>query len=112
MIRFASLLAMATALAMPGFAQFDTAEVLGVVKDPNGGVVAKASVVLLNQDTGIQTKTTTSDSGDFLFSNVKVGTYTLTAEAAGFSKEIATDVKVDVGARQRVDLSLKVGVVT
>ncbi len=85
---------------------------MAIVKDPTGGVVSKASVVLLNQDTGIQAKTTTNDAGDFTFSNVKIGMYTLTAEATGFSKQIAADIKVDVGARQRVDLTLKVGVVT
>ncbi len=99
MNRYVSLFALATLAALPGFAQFDTADVLGTVKDPTGGVVAKASVVLLNQNTGIQAKTTTDDSGEFTFSNAKIGTYTLTAEAKGFSKEIAADIKVDVGAR-------------
>ncbi|MBZ5601556.1 MAG: TonB-dependent receptor [Acidobacteriia bacterium] len=92
-------------------AQFDAAEVLGTIRDGSGGVVAKASVMLTNQDTGIQTSTQTDENGNYTFSNVKIGAYTITAEAAGFSKMTATDIRVNVNARQRVDLSLQVGAV-
>jgi hypothetical protein len=94
------------------FAQFETAEVLGTVRDASGSVVSKATVILINQGTGIQAKTTTDDNGNFDFPNVKVGVFTVTAEATGFSKAVAADIRVDVGARQRVDLSLQVGAVT
>ncbi len=98
--------------AASGFAQFESADVLGTVHDPAGAVVSKATVTLINQDTAIQAKTTTDDSGNYLFSNVKVGRYTVTAEAPGFSKAVAQDIQVDVNARQRVDLALQVGEVT
>ncbi len=39
------------------FAQFETAEVLGTVRDSSGAAVAKATVTLLNQGTGIALKT-------------------------------------------------------
>jgi hypothetical protein len=90
-------------------AQFDTAEVLGTVKDPSGSGVPKASVTLLNQGTGIEAKSVTNDNGSYDFFNVRVGKYTVTVEAAGFQKTSTTDVDVAVGARQRVDLSLQVG---
>ena len=93
-------------------AQFENAEVLGTVRDPTGSVVAKASITLTNQDTGIEAKTTTDENGNYTFANVKVGRYTVSAEAAGFSKAVAKDINVDVNARQRVDLSLQVGAVT
>src|SRR5205814_6838556 len=71
-----------------------------------------ASSVLINQGTGIQAKAVSSDEGAYTFSNVKIGAYTVTAEAAGFSKAVAKDVTVNVNARQRVDLVLQVGAVT
>ena len=40
----------------PALAQFDTAEVLGTIRDASGSVVSKATVTLLNQETGIQAK--------------------------------------------------------
>jgi hypothetical protein len=101
------------ALAMaPLFGQFDTAEVLGTVRDKTGGVVPKAALTLLNVDTGILAKTTADDSGNYMFSNVKIGRYKVTAEMKGFSTEVASDIGVNVGARQRVDFALAVGAVT
>src|SRR5215469_6723773 len=93
-------------------AQFETSEVLGTVRDNTGGVVAKANVTLLQQDTGIESKTATDENGNYDFFNVKVGRYTLTVEAAGFTKFSTTDVNVNVNARQRVDVALQVGAIT
>ena len=98
--------------AVPSLAQFDTAEVIGTVRDKTGAVVPKAALTLLNVDTGIQAKTIADDSGNYTFSNVKIGTYKVTAESKGFSTEVASGIVVNVGARQRVDFSLAVGAVT
>jgi hypothetical protein len=94
------------------FGQSENAEVLGTVKDPNGGAIAKASVTLFNQGTSIESKTTTDGNGNYDFFNAKVGRYTVTVEATGFSKESAKDIDVTVGARQRVDMTLQVGTVS
>src|SRR5579862_6057499 len=97
---------------LPCFAQFETADVLGTVRDPQGSAIPKATVTLTNEGTGIEVKTTTDESGNFLFAPVKVGRYSITAAASGFSKAVAAGVVVDVGARQRVDLTMAVGQVT
>jgi len=112
MNRFVAIVAMFMLAVVPSFAQFDTAEVLGTVRDKTGAVVPRAALTLLNVDTGIQAKTTADDSGNYTFSNVKIGTYKVSAEAKGFSTELASDITVNVGARQRVDFSLAVGAVT
>jgi len=96
----------------PLMAQFDTAEVLGTVRDNSGSVVSRASIVLTNQGTGIEAKSNASEEGNYTFSNVKIGVYTVTAEAPGFSKAVAKDIAVNVNARQRVDLVLQVGAVS
>jgi hypothetical protein len=93
-------------------AQFDTAEVLGTVTDPSGAVLSNVNVVLKNQDTGIEAKTVTDDSGNYNFFDVKVGRYTINAQLTGFATFTATDVVVNVNARQRVDISMKVGSAT
>jgi hypothetical protein len=93
-------------------AQFESSEVLGTVRDNTGGVVAKATVTLLQQDTGLESKSTTDENGNYGFFNVKVGRYTVTVEASGFTKFTTTDVTVDVNARQRVDVALQVGAIT
>ncbi|HTS76292.1 MAG TPA: TonB-dependent receptor [Bryobacteraceae bacterium] len=94
------------------FAQFETSEVVGTVRDASGSPVGKAKVALINEETGIQTTATTDESGNYDFFNVKVGRYTVTVEKEGFAKFTTPAVKVDVEARQRVDATLQVGVVT
>lgn len=90
-------------------AQFDTAAVLGTVKDSNGAAVAGAKVTLKNIATGITVTTPTDAEGNYQFFNVKIGSYEVEAELQGFSKALAQNVGVAVNARQRVDLTLKPG---
>lgn len=94
------------------FAQFDSATVLGTIKDPQGNVVANSKVTLSNIATGVQQSANTDTAGDYQFFNVRIGEYTLKAESAGFKTATAKAFKVTVNARQRVDLSLEVGQVT
>ena len=90
-------------------AQFGTATVLGSVHDASGSVVTRSQVSLINQETGITAKTFSDENGNFNFNEVKVGLFTVSAEAPGFSKGEAKDIVVNVNARQRVDLVLQVG---
>ena len=94
------------------FAQFDSAEVLGTIRDATAAGVGRATVTLTNQDTGITVKTETGEDGSFTFTNVKIGTYQIAAAATGFSRAVAKDIGISVNARQRVDLTLQVGAVT
>jgi Carboxypeptidase regulatory-like domain/TonB dependent receptor len=104
-----SLFALASALSL---AQFETSEVLGTVRDGSQKPVAKATVTLSSQDTGLAARTTTDENGNYDFFNVKVGRYTITVELAGFSRFSSPDIGVEVNARQRVDAVLQVGSVT
>ena len=112
MFRFWAVLALSLFTLLPSYAQFDSAEVLGTVRDKTGAVVPKASLTLLNVETGISAKLVADDSGNFDFANVKIGKYKVTAEAKGFSTEVASDIVVNVGARLRVDLTLALGQVS
>jgi Carboxypeptidase regulatory-like domain/TonB-dependent Receptor Plug Domain len=98
--------------ALPAFAQFDTATVVGTVKDNTGGVVPGATVTLTNLETGVTTVRVTEANGSFEFMTVRIGRYKLTAELQGFSTAVAEGFQVTVGARQRVDLQLAPGQVT
>ncbi len=93
-------------------AQFDTATVLGTVRDTSGAVVPDATVTLTHTATGLTTKRTTSASGDYEFPTVRVGTYVVTAEKAGFAVALVENVEAQVAARLRVNLEMKVGSLT
>ncbi|HMY75457.1 MAG TPA: carboxypeptidase regulatory-like domain-containing protein, partial [Blastocatellia bacterium] len=99
-------------LAPLALAQFDTATVLGTVADAAGAALPKATVTLKNVATGITVQAQTDENGNYQFFNVKIGTYTLTAEAQGFSKAATENVQVTVNARQRVDFAMKAGALT
>jgi hypothetical protein len=89
--------------------QFETASVLGAVHDSTGAVVPRATVTLINQETKSQVVAQTNDQGAYEFTDVKIGLYQVTATANGFDTGVTQIFRVNVNARQRVDLSLKVG---
>src|SRR5258708_25931764 len=64
-------------LSVPAYSQVDTGSVRGVVKDPAGAVIPGAKVTLTSEDTGLAVETVTPRDGNYSFSPVKVGTYTL-----------------------------------
>ncbi len=112
MIRTMKFLASLFLFASVSFAQFETAEVLGTVRDVSGAVVRSANVTLINEETNIQTKTVSDESGEYDFFNVHPGRYTITAELTGFETFKTTGVLVNVNARQRVDINMEVGAVS
>lgn len=91
------------------YGQFDTATMVGTVRDGSGAVLPKANVTVKNIATGITQTVQTDEEGNFQINNVKIGVYTVSAEAAGFSKAVAENIQVTVGARLRVDLAMKAG---
>ncbi len=93
-------------------AQFDTATILGTVNDPGGAPIQNATVTLKNTETNVEATLQTDSDGNFQFTNVKIGTYRIAAEAIGFSTAVAEAVEATVNARRRVDLALQTGEVT
>jgi hypothetical protein len=112
MKRAFALLAALFMLATPAWAQFETATVVGTVRDATGAVVPDAKVTLTNTATGVTAEKQSDANGNFEFFTVRIGTYVVTAEKTGFSIALVDNVQVTVGARQRVDLSMAVGALT
>ncbi len=101
----------ACALILPSaaLAQFDTATVVGTVRDSSNATVADAKVTLTSSGTGISAVRMSADNGSFEFPAVRPGVYVVTAEKAGFALALVENVQVQVGARLRVDLQMPVG---
>jgi hypothetical protein len=91
------------------FAQMNTAEVAGTIKDPSGAVVPGASVVATNTATQRVHTVLTNDSGQFLLAQLPVGEYSISVSATGFSPLVLPGVSVHVGDRLQQDFSLTVG---
>ncbi len=80
----------------------------GTVTDSTGAVVGSASVTALRVDTGVAQSTVTNTAGLFTFSNLVVGTYTVTVKAPGFASKSVSDITLDV--TQQRDLSIRLSV--
>jgi hypothetical protein len=91
------------------FAQVDEGSISGLVQDPTGAVVPNAQVTLVNTDQGITLNTVTSSSGEYTFSPVRIGHYSVSATAAGFSRTEQENLEVTVGLALKVNIALKTG---
>ena len=99
----------AVTFATPALAQFETASIVGSVRDNSGAVIGEATVTLTNVATGVSQTKQSDASGIFEFPTLRIGTYVVTAEKAGFAVAVADNIELTVGARQRVDLTMQVG---
>ncbi len=106
----APLLALLFAAALA--AQFDTGQIAGFVKDSSLATVVGANVTIRNENTGAEKTTKSNSTGYYVFPNLLVATYTLSAEAPGFKKVLETGITLSSSVRLNVDLALTVGSVT
>jgi len=86
--RFGSVRLATLLLTLAGgtcFAQFN-ASIQGIVQDPTGGVVPKATVTLLNEATEVTATAITDTSGIYHFVSLPPGRYRISAVAQGFEK--------------------------
>jgi hypothetical protein len=109
-----NLLKLITAMALIAvcglFAQAQTTTSLnGAVTDPNGEVVAGATVQVKNNATGETFKAATAGNGTFSIPALDAGTYTVTVSAQGFKQAVVNEVKLDTGVPASVRISLEVG---
>ena len=98
--------------AANAYAQFDSAQLSGVVQDTTGGVLPGVDVTLTSVGTGLERRAVTNEAGLYTFPNVPVGEYQITATLTGFKSVTKTDVGVNAGVNIRVDVQLALGAVS
>src|ERR1700741_4195325 len=81
------------------YAQFDTASVVGTVRDTSGAVTPDTTVTVTNLETGVSLTRTTNGEGLYEFAPVRPGAYVITAQKPGFAVALVDNVQVQVGAR-------------
>ena len=91
------------------YAQVDQGSIAITVVDPTGSVVPNASVKVNDQETGFTLEGTTTQQGEFVFSPLKIGTYSVTVTAPGFSTLTQTGLNLHVNERLAARLELRVG---
>jgi Carboxypeptidase regulatory-like domain/TonB dependent receptor len=90
-------------------AQSGTSSVNGVVLDPQGNVVANASVTLSSEAKNFTRTQTTTDTGSFAFSLIPPGQYHLEVGATGFKKAVLNSVSALVAKPTTLTVQLEVG---
>ncbi|ADW68288.1 TonB-dependent receptor [Granulicella tundricola] len=85
------------------------ADLQGRVVDASGAAVPNAAITLRSAATAIPQQTTSSSAGDYTFTHLVPGTYTLDVTAPGFQHLSRRGVTVIVGQTVTADLPLVVG---
>ena len=83
--------------------------IVGVVTDSSGAWVAGAQVTATNTGTGLVRQATTDSAGNYTFTELPLGNYSVTVVKQGFRTETATNIQVAVEGPQRANLTLTPG---
>lgn len=90
-------------------AQVDTGTIVGQVTDSTGAVIPNAEVTLRSQETN-QTQTAHTDSsGQYTFSLVRIGTYTITVKEQGFQTAERVNVRLEIQQQLSIPFVLQTG---
>jgi hypothetical protein len=99
-------------LAGSVLAQSGRSTVRGTVRDPQGNVVAGATVTLVNESKNFSRTQTTSEEGTYTFTAIPPDTYRVDVESGGFKKSSVADVRALVDTPVDVDVALEAGLAT
>ena len=97
--------------SLPAIAQKDAGAILGTVHDPSGAVVVGAKVSVTDIERGQTFATTTSASGEYVASPLRIGRYTVSVEHPGFKTAVSNTIEINVQDRAAVNITLELGAV-
>ena len=86
--------------------------IAGTVADVSGAALPNANVSATDVDTGAVRTEETNGDGQFLFSQVNPGNYTVTVRASGFATQTSRPVAVEVGRTITLNFNLTVRAAT
>ena len=105
----AALIVLLSVGAILAQAQASTADLRGLVTDPNGAVVPGATVTAKNSATGISRTVTANDEGTYQIFALPPGEYEVSAVALTFKKTVISPVRLTVGQSAELGIKLEVG---
>jgi hypothetical protein len=85
-----------------------TAQLNGTVRDPQGAVVAGATITVEDASKGFSRSTVSDGQGNYQVLLLPPGTYTVTATSPGFAKLVEQNVVLTVGEQAQLVLGLSI----
>src|SRR4029450_1807631 len=82
----------------------------GSVKD-SGGVIPGVEVTLTNERTNISRSTTTNERGEYVFTNVDPGSFTVKAALSGYKTVERKEIPIGTQQFLTMDLTMEVGAI-
>ncbi len=90
-------------------AQSTGGRIRGTVTDATGGAVTGAKLSIVNEANGQQRDADSGGNGEYIFLEVPVGTYDVSANQAGFKKYLRKGIVVNLNEVLNLDIVLQVG---
>ncbi|MBN2320572.1 MAG: carboxypeptidase regulatory-like domain-containing protein, partial [Acidobacteria bacterium] len=90
------------------FSQVTTGYISGYVYDPGGNVIAGAQLTATDSLHSEERTVASDENGFYRFTELRPGTWSVSASAPEFETMINTDVRVTVNARARLDFQLPI----
>ncbi|HTD23972.1 MAG TPA: carboxypeptidase-like regulatory domain-containing protein [Terriglobales bacterium] len=90
-------------------AQESRATLEGRVTDPHGGVIPKASIEVMSEETGLRQKATSNADGLWSVRFLTPGTYQVTITAQGFKTAEQKGITLEVADDKRIETAMSVG---
>jgi Carboxypeptidase regulatory-like domain len=82
-------------------------EITGTVVDASGGVLPKATINVVDTQTGLKRTAITNDTGQFRVVGLLPATYDISAQMTGFATEIRRAIPVAIGQTVTSDFKMK-----
>ncbi len=95
--------------ALPLSAQVATGDILGTVTDSTGSIIPGASIRVENVGTHEVRTFTTKGTGEYTFSALQPGTYSVTVTSPSFKAFTTSNIVVSASDRVRIDAKLQLG---
>ena len=108
-MRLRVLPAVLVAFAASASAQISKGNLTGVVTDPSGSAVPKATLRLVNTGTGAERTEQSDSSGIYRFVTLDAGVYRVEVGSTGFKKLIREGIELRVGETTTLDFQLEMG---
>jgi hypothetical protein len=83
--------------------------ILGRIADPTGAVLSGVKVTATNDATAVTHETFSSGSGDYVFPDLPVGTYSLSFDLKGFKNSVRHSITLDINQVITLNMTLQVG---